>query len=212
MTMCSSSQVDDQFATRASSKVLRKLPGPRHTYRSSLPHWSVQASPIHRLGKGCRIATLRGLGCHEISHNFRKQRCIREDVKGRQSQSLALSHGTVVSVSRFCQHDSSVTENESHLRLLAPSRLREIWSVRTTTLTLLTREPEVGVQTRKNMRDIALISASLCNCRILLWNLPAESVRVLSVRRSQDVVGYVVLIGISEWCDLQFCACGCRSC
>ena len=40
----------------------------------------------------------RGLGCHEVSHNFRKQRCIGENVEGGHGQSLALLHGTVVSV------------------------------------------------------------------------------------------------------------------
>jgi hypothetical protein len=39
-----------------------------------------------------------GTGCDKVSHDFRKQRCIRENVESRHGQSLALSHSAVVSV------------------------------------------------------------------------------------------------------------------
>ena len=85
--------------------------------------------------------------------------------------------------------------------MFTSSRLLKIRSVRPTTLTLA-RDQKVGVQARENMRDVSLIGTSLCDCRIVLWNLSAERVRVLPVCCSQDMVWYVVLVGVSEWCDL----------
>ena len=52
------------------------------------------------------------------------------------------------------------------------------------------------------MRDVSLVGAGLCDLRIIFGDLPAERGRVLSVRCSQHVVGDVVLVGVSEWCDL----------
>jgi len=74
-----------------------------------------------------------------------------------------------------------------------------VWSA---TLALLTWDPEIGVQARENMRDVSLVGAGLCDLRIIFGDLPAERGRVLSVRCSQHVVGDVVLVGVSEWCDL----------
>jgi hypothetical protein len=66
-----------------------------------------------------------------------------------------------------------------HLRVLTPCSLLKISSVWPTTLTL---NPEVRMQTRQSMRDIALIRASLCNRRIVFRNLSPERAEVSPVR------------------------------
>jgi hypothetical protein len=88
----------DQVTTRAFGKVayMREITVVAFTGRSS-------PRPDRYIGSERVLSIrlpfcLRGLGCHEVSHDFLKQRYIGENVEGGHGQSLALLHGTVVSV------------------------------------------------------------------------------------------------------------------
>jgi hypothetical protein len=102
MTIQGRFRTDDQFTTHAFGKVpaMRKMVVFDFTGRGSSMTAGASESNTSARNTAISIAFFfvhsRGLGCHEVSCNFRKQRCIRENVKGRHGKSLALSHGTVV--------------------------------------------------------------------------------------------------------------------
>lgn len=59
-----------------------------------------------------------------------------------------------------------------HIRILAPCSLLKIRRMRPTTLTL---NPEIRMQARQSMRDVALIRTSLCDRYIARGYIPAEA-------------------------------------
>ena len=80
-----------------------------------------------------------------------------------------------------------------HIRVLAPSSPLKILSMRPTTLTL---NPEIRMQARQRMRNIALIGTSLLNRNTGRENLPAERVEMSPILSPQCPRRHVVLIGV----------------
>jgi uncharacterized protein YqcC (DUF446 family) len=59
-----------------------------------------------------------------------------------------------------------------HIRIHAPCSLLKVRSMRPTTLTL---NPEIRMQARQSMRDVALIRTGLCYRDVFRRYIPAES-------------------------------------
>lgn len=71
--------------------------------------------------------------------------------------------------------------------------------MRTTTLTL---NPEIGMQTRQHMRNVALISASLCDSDVVARDISPESVEMSRVTATKRSPRNVVQVRIFRWRDL----------
>lgn len=123
-------------------------------------------------------------------------------VSVRMSTAVAANALATRMARSWLRRSSSASSNSSmakgnsmyHIRVPAPCSPLKIRRMRPTTLTL---NPEIRMQARQSMRDIALIRTRLRNCQVILWNLPTESDKMSPIRATQSSRRNVVLIGVS---------------